>query len=68
MKCKTCGMTLDLVDIFLECLKYKKIKFEGYENYPNEEFKHSRIQDVIKEIKQMRSIRDDLKKEDKWKK
>jgi len=61
-KCKECGMTLDLVYIFLECLKYKKFKFEDYENYPSKEIKQSRIQDVIEETKQMRKIRDNFKK------
>ena len=61
MKCKKCGMTLDLVYSFLVCLGYKKLKFESYQDYPNEKFKYSQIRDVAEEIGKMREIRDGLK-------
>ena len=39
-------LTNEDLDFILESLKYTKMKFEDYQGYPSEEFRHSRIKAV----------------------
>ncbi|UKN02235.1 hypothetical protein K6119_01720 [Paracrocinitomix mangrovi] len=40
-----------------ESLKYSKLKFEEYQNYPTQEFKQKRIQEVVDVNAKVNSIR-----------
>ena len=49
------------LEFILESLKYTKLKFENYEQYPSYEFKLSRIEDVNKVISKVQKLKASFK-------
>ena len=42
--------------MILESLKYTKIKFESYQDYPSQEFKKKRIEEVDSLIQKLKEV------------
>lgn len=50
-------LTHEDLDFILESLKYTKLRFEEYKDYPSHEFKQKRIQEVNAVIDKIKSLK-----------